>query len=345
MKSLYDISDKISEEEYRSDGAYHYSTISRFDRTGYEGLKTLFDRVETPSLLLGSGVDEWITGSEDAFYDRFMIANVPTIKPVMFQISNILFNKFGEERVLFSDLSDNELIDAALEVNYQPSWSNEAKLRHIKSEGVKEYYELLALAKFKNKTIMGQDMFIDVTNCVNVLKTSPATGWYFKDDNDNPNLERLYQIKFSGEYDGLRYSCMMDEVIVDHLNKIIYPIDLKTSNHKGYDFYKSFIEWGYSHQARLYARLLKERASKDEYFKDFRIEPYRFIVVNAKELKPKVWLFEDTFKYGTLNYKDIMIKDPFDIAKELDYYLNHPDAEPIGISEYGDNSITQWLNK
>ena len=39
MKSLYDISWKVNEEEYRSDQAYSYSTIARFNREGFNVLR------------------------------------------------------------------------------------------------------------------------------------------------------------------------------------------------------------------------------------------------------------------------------------------------------------------
>lgn len=51
-KSLYDISWITSEENYRADKALSYSTISKFKREGFEHLDTLFDKVESPSLLL-----------------------------------------------------------------------------------------------------------------------------------------------------------------------------------------------------------------------------------------------------------------------------------------------------
>ena len=56
-KSLYDISWKCSEPEYRADPALSYSVLAKYEREGFENLDTLFDRVESPSLLFGSIVD------------------------------------------------------------------------------------------------------------------------------------------------------------------------------------------------------------------------------------------------------------------------------------------------
>ena len=74
---------------------------------------------------------------------------------------------------------------------------------------------------------------------------------------------------------------MADLIVVDHKNKIIYPCDLKTSSHKEYDFYLSYIQWKYYEQSKLYYRTIRANMDRDEYFKDFKLANYRFIVCNG----------------------------------------------------------------
>ena len=78
-KSLKDISWNISEPEYRNNSALSYSTISRFDKEGFENLDNLFTQITTPSLLLGQIVDTIITDGEDEFNNRFVVAEYPDI--------------------------------------------------------------------------------------------------------------------------------------------------------------------------------------------------------------------------------------------------------------------------
>ena len=48
-------------------------------------------------------------------------------------------------------------------------------------------------------------------DCVDALKGSDATKWYFApDDPFDDSIERLYQGKFRATFDGLEYSCMAD---------------------------------------------------------------------------------------------------------------------------------------
>ena len=67
LKDLKRISWVCSEEEYRADPAYSYSTLAKYNREGFNKLDSLFDKVESPSLTFGSAVDSIITGGEEEF--------------------------------------------------------------------------------------------------------------------------------------------------------------------------------------------------------------------------------------------------------------------------------------
>lgn len=136
-------------------------------------------------------------------------------------------------------------------------------------------------------------------------------------------------------------------ILIDHKNKIIIPTDLKTSGKEEYNFHKSFKDWGYWWQAILYTKVIEENIKKDEYFKDFKVMPYIFIVVNRKSLTPMVWEFtQNHIDVDMVFGKDnqIKIRHPFNIAKELKYYLDSGDTVPIGINKNGVNDLCKWLN-
>lgn len=134
-------------------------------------------------------------------------------------------------------------------------------------------------------------------------------------------------------------------IIVDHDKKVIIPVDLKTSSKYEWDFYKSFVEYRYDIQARLYWRIIRYNLDRDPYFKDFKLLDYRFIVVNKVSLTPLVWNCEFTQNIGPIEFKNIVLEDPEDIGKELNTYLTSRLSVPIGISLKDPNSLTKWLNK
>lgn len=101
-------------------------------------------------------------------------------------------------------------------------------------------------------------------------------------------------------------------------------------------------------QARLYWRLLKYTMSQDEYFKDFELADYKFIVVNKKTLTPLVWDCPYTKVKGTIKVgknEQIEWRDPFMIGEELSFYLTSRPKVPMGINETETNNLQTWLNK
>lgn len=346
MKSLRDISWQVSEEEYRADPALSYSTLARYEREGFNNLDKLFDRIETPSLTFGSAVDSIITGGQEEFDERFMIAEFPSIPDSIVKIIKSLYKQYAGTYRSLLNIPDSSIIRETEDQNYQMNWKPETRAKVIKEKGT-DYYNLLFVAG--DRCIIDTQTYQDVVNAVRVLKESSSTKLYFADDNPfEPDIERLYQLKFKGEFDGITYRNMADLIIVNHKEKWVKPVDLKTSSHTEWDFYKSFVDWRYDIQARLYWSIIRQNMDKDEYFKDFKLLDYDFIVVNKRTLTPLVWNCPFTQAQGTLrfgNNSQIEMRSPFEIGKELNSYLTSRPKVPMGINETGTNNLRDWLNK
>lgn len=100
-------------------------------------------------------------------------------------------------------------------------------------------------------------------------------------------------------------------------------------------------------QARLYWAIIRQNMDKDEYFKDFKLLDYDFIVVNRRTLTPLVWTCPFTQAVGTLIFGrngQIEFRSPFEIGKELYYYLSSRPKVPMGIEETKSNDLRKWLN-
>lgn len=346
MKSLRDISWQVSEEEYRADPALSYSTLARYEREGFNNLDKLFDRIETPSLTFGSAVDSIITGGQEEFDERFMVAEFPPIPDSIVKIIKSLYKQYAGTYRSLLNIPDNSIIRETEDQNYQMNWKPETRAKVIREKGT-DYYNLLFVAG--DRCIIDTQTYQDVVNAVRALKEGSSTKLYFADDNPfEPDIERLYQLKFKGEFDGITYRNMADLIIVNHKEKWVKPVDLKTSSHTEWDFYKSFVDWRYDIQARLYWAIIRQNMDKDEYFKDFKLLDYDFIVVNKRTLTPLVWNCPFTRAQGTLKFGkngQIEMRSPFVIGKELNSYLTSRPKVPIGISETGANDLRDWLNE
>lgn len=344
-KSLYEVSWKVSEDEYRQDAALSYSTLAKFERSGFNGLDTLFDKVESASLTFGSAVDAIITGGMEEFNERFFVAEFPPVSDTIAKIIKDLFFTFDTTYNSLSSIPNEDILRVITIHEYQPNWKPETRVKVLKEKG-EAYYKVLYLAY--GKTLLDTATYEDVIRTVEALRTSAATQSFFGEPTDD-NIEHLYQLKFKATLDNfIDYRCMFDELIVDHEAQTIQPIDLKTSSKKEWDFYKSFLEWNYQIQNRLYVRILQEIIKNDDYFKKFKILPYKDVVVSRNSLTPLVWDCSFTFDRGTITLgknKQIELRDPEEIGKELSYYLSSRPTVPKDIDSVGSNDLTNWLNK
>lgn len=239
--NLYDISWKVDEPTYRADEALSYSSIAKFAREGFDKLETLFDRVETPSLTFGSAVDAIITGGQDEFDKQFIVAEFPSISDSLQTIAKTLFDRYSDTYRNIDEIDDDILAAVGKECEF---WANDKYKNHrvkLIKENCQEYYTIMYNAK--GKKILDTDTYNKVCAAVRALRESSSTNKYFADDTED--LQRFYQLKFKMPVDDFEVRGMLDLVIVDHANKVVYPIDLKTSSTPEWEFFRSFVKWRY----------------------------------------------------------------------------------------------------
>lgn len=207
MKNLKDISWNIDETTYREDKALSYSTLSRFKSLGFNGIKSLFDKISSPSLTFGSCVDSIITGGKEEFNNRFIVAEFPELPTSIITIVKDLFNTYSNQYNTLDSIPYDNILNVIVANNYQNNWKLETRVKVIKEKG-NTYYNLLYLAK--DKELIDTETYNDVLNAVNILKTSQATQHYFCKDNPFDNVKRYYQLKFKATLNNIDYRCMAD---------------------------------------------------------------------------------------------------------------------------------------
>lgn len=346
MKSLKDISLQITEPEYRKRPELSYSMLSRFQSVGYDREK-LTESVSSPSLTFGSAVDTLITGSQEEFDELFFVTDLPNIPESALGCVKYLWNKYHSEYKHLKDIP-SESLNTELKLNgFWPNdrYSAQARVNGFFKNPVEDYYQINYVAQ--RKTIINTELYNDIQRAVDALKTSPATYNYFNANPFEDNTERLYQLKFAANLNGIGYRCMTDEIIVLHDQKVIIPIDLKTScSCEEKDFYSNWLRYHYQIQARLYSRILRDNLDRDEYFKDFKILNYRFIICNKDTATPLVWEFAKTHEKGTLHYgryNQIGLPDPEDLGKDLYLFLTSGEqmSKPDIVNR---NSLDNFIN-
>ena len=348
MKSLKEIALQIDEPTYRKMPELNYSILSRFQSVGFD-INKLQEKLSSPSLLFGSAIDALLTGSQEEFDKNFMVVELPNIPESASNCVKIIWNKYKDT---YKHLKDIPIDILNTELQFNGFWPNnrysaQARINGFFKNPVEDYYQLNYIAE--NKSIINTELHTQILQAVNALKTCSATKDYFAENNPWDNsIERLYQLKFKADLNGVGYRCMMDECVVLHDKKLIIPIDLKTScSCEEKDFYFNFLQWHYQLQARLYSRILRANLDQDEYFKDFKILNYRFIFCHKDSCSPLVWEFKETHSKGTLyfgRHKQIGLPDPDDLGKEL--FLFFSSGQKIEQPLLADhNSLDKWINK
>lgn len=348
-KSFRSICIEMTDEEYYSnDGVIHHSALSSFAKGGFDCLSTLFELKESESLLFGSCVDEILTGSMDSFNEKYYVGEFPNIRPEFANVVKGLFSIYKDIYTSTYDIPDNVIVSTMTSIGLYAdnNWRESTKANKLRESG-EQYYRQLYISD--GKIMVSNQMYADVYRCIEALKNSNSTSFFFREDNpDEPHIERIFQPVFKETIDGITYVIKPDLLVVNHKSKRVIATDLKTTGKPEYKFSQSFIDWGYSFQSRLYYRIVRQAMDRDEYFKDFELTDWYFIVVNRKTLTPLVWEDVDTKTKGTIYYgknNQIEVRDPFDVAKELRYYLDNNPSVPIGINIDKPNSLKEWLNK
>lgn len=345
MKSFADISWRVDEPTYRKDKSYSQSIIGKFDREGFDALSSLFDHVETPQLRFGSLVDCIVTGTPEELNERYFVIDLPKTTESLENIAKELFRRFSDKYKSFKEIPDEELNKIGIECDYYANPRYDKKRLELIKTNCGQTYNTMFLAK--GKECVSSEEMSKAVRCVNALKSNEIIGRYLaKDSFAYPEIEHYYQLKFKIEENGISLKCMADLIIVDHKNKTVQPIDLKTTGHPEHQFYKSFIKWRYWIQAQLYWYIIRKAMDTDPQYRKYELLDYKFIVVHGDNPNPLVWTYKDTKCDTDLHYGkngEIVCRNWRNIVKELDYYVKNGVPHPLGIEN--DNDIVTWLNK
>lgn len=342
--SLYDLSWKVTEKEYRKGEGISYSTLSRFNREGFDKLHELFDPISGPHLTFGSLVDTLLTGTKEELDNGYLTAVFPDIKPQHLSVVEYLYEQHADYYDNLDAVSDKDIIEATEVTKFNNHWLPKTRVKSIREE-TSEYYNLLYLAE--DKEIVSHQMFDDAKECAHILKTNENTKWYFQENNPfNRTIERFYQLKFKGTYNDIPIRCMADLIMVDHENKVVRPIDLKTSGKPEWTFPQSFIYWGYWIQAQLYWYIIRQNMDNHPIYKYYTLADYEFIIISNQSKIPLIWVYTDTqleedVYYGPNNR--YFCRNWRSLLEELHYYLKVKPNTPVPISYK--NDVVEFLNR
>jgi len=236
-------------------------------------------QVETSYFSKGSAVDCLIT-EPDKFDQQFAIIKTDKPSGMMGDLCKYMYDYMQVN-------TDNLPEETLFKLAYQKAGfklKEETVLKQYQAPKVQQYMNFLK--ESKGKTVISQADHEQVLNVVSKLQNTEETKFYMKDCVHNPLIDVYDQLYIEFEYADVLCKGTLDRVIVDHANKRIIPLDLKTTGKSVLEFRNSFIKYGYFRQAAFYTEALRqwskrtpssENGPKND-ISSYQFESFKFVV-------------------------------------------------------------------
>lgn len=278
-----------TEKEYRTYDAINYSTLSSLDSDPMYVDKEFKD---TPSTIMGSVVDCLLTGGD---YDASFITETVSrpsgkngdivdallkLKSDDYLVGESIYTK--GDVVIFKEMVQ----DAYNNIGINPkSMKFETALTNFKDKGGVQYY--MFLKNVGKKTVVSYEIWNKAVDIVNTLKTHQYTKDYFKAV-DSPDFDILFQVPIvfhlpANVGTNVKGKGLLDMILINHKDKCVIPVDLKTTSSKASEFPSSFLKWKYYLQSSLYSYGLGSICT-------YEVQPFKFVVAPTLDIyRPMVY--------------------------------------------------------
>lgn len=349
---------KISEQEYRDLDLPSYSMLSSISKNGIDVVEGTINGVF--ELKFGSLVDDMCFNT-DILSEKYYAGKAPknpttNVKKIVDYILDSIENNKSDEITTTSILGKKktkkitnnlknyvtEAREAANFHNIYGAYSNKKLMETIVDKGQTYFEDKMSS---KGKVFIKPEMWNKAYATATTLVTHPFSRKYF--DHEVNGIEIIYQYKFVAEVNGRKVKGMLDCVYVDHNNKKIIPVDLKTGEFPVIKFKDAFLGYGYYIQGALYKEGLKSIVANDPDLKGYTVEDFEFLYISKQnEYKPLVWVMGDNLHQAALkgfkdtyNYKH---KGVYDLLE--DYYGCKEGRNCQYVKEVYDNDGRMMLN-
>jgi hypothetical protein len=244
-------------------------------------------KIESDAFTFGSLVDFLLIEPTKNVEDYYFISKDLKVSDNVKTIVDRIFNYY-EELKDFPEIIEQEgfpirnsklILQYAQELEYGQSWKPDTLVAKIEKEG-SGYYHSLVQAKGKIK--ISEEDYSKAVNCKMAVMSDELLARYFKNDDDNKSVFK-YVLSFDHER-GFNCKGELDIVHIDKVNKVITPIDVKTTSDTVLGFNYNFWKYRYDFQAAFYRYGLKKDPHIAQLIEQgYKLEAFKFIVIE-KEL-------------------------------------------------------------
>lgn len=306
MNENYPELDKLYESKKEIDLMLSYSRISDFSKNGPKALikKTI---IKNQGVHIGSLVDDLLL-DETSVDNKYYMFNGSQPTATLGKLASIVLTNYNEPPTI------ETLVNICKENGF---WSKYSEIRLIEAIDKPEFWEYLnAQYASKTKTLITTDDLLLANDIKDALLTHDFSQDIFINEFDNYN-----QVKFNMKYKGFKIRGILDRVIVNHTDKTVRFIDLKTGMYPAEEFESSFIKFKYYFQAAIYTLAYDGIRESLELSDEYTLLPFEFLYIGRFQRIPLLYVFTEKwfnaaikgFKKGPYTYRGL--DDNLDLIK------------------------------
>lgn len=291
-----------------------YSRISDFDRNGP---RALIERTISKSRALtkGSLCDDMLFNKEN-LYEKYHFTDVvePTASlKKLVDIINLNYTTIPTLEEVDDIVVRNEL--------WKSTKTLSTRRKNYDKEEFWNYLDLLF--NHSDKIVVTDDLKVECEELVFILENFEYSKHYF---NPPEHIEIIPQFQFEITEEDYVIRGFFDMLYLDHKNKTIKIVDLKTGSGNSTEFYKSFIKYRYYIQEAVYSSALAKLLQTElKDYQDYEILDFEFLFI-GKDKIPVVYKCDEFWQRA---------------AREGFY---GPEGRYKGVEELTNNIIWHWKN-
>ena len=236
--------------------------------------------------------------------------------------TGLLGNKRGQ--IVTDSLDDyqQQICDIATSLGVYKSYTINKTMESVKKG--EAYFKDRLLSR--GKILIKPEMWDKAYDTAQTLITHPFSSKYF--DHTVSGVEIIYQYKFLAEVRGVKCKGMLDCVLIDHNEKKIYPVDLKTGESPAEKFNEVILLHKYYIQGALYKEALRNIVANDPDLKGYSVEEFEFLYISKlNPYKPVVWVMPESLHCNAMNgFVDVFGYEHRGVGDLLNDYYNCKDG-------------------
>lgn len=306
------LEDALEENNLIKDLRLSFSRVSDFDRNGP---KTLINRTEIEGEFLdfGSLVDDMLQPDFD-INDKYYIFDGEKPTAMLGILCDELIKEIGQPSNI-TILDKSLVLEVIKKLDLWKSTKEDSKRLAKYTKEADSY--IISMVESKDKILVTTQLVAEAEEIVALLKTHEYSRDFFKKD-------LIYQQNIEFRFGNFNFLSLLDYIDIDHENKTIQGIDLKTGSKSVEEFSSNFVKFRYYLQAKLYQIAIKEFIYQNKELSDYKILPFKFLYCGRYEKIPTFievsnkW--EDAALLGFETKSGYKYKGLYDLVDDIEWH-------------------------